>query len=277
MNIYKFDVSKNFNNEFESGSILLLGEFEVFHKGHYKLFERAKQLITNNNKIGILIIDHKQTNTFQTLENRLNNLAQIGFDFVIVADFNFDFKSLEGDQFIKYIESSFGVGTFIMGEDFRFGKDRKYSANDIKSLTTANVEIIKIFKYNDKKISSSDIKQMHEFGEYNIINQIIVNPLVFDINLFSKRIKWKSEEHLPHHGNYYFKMLMDDYWYSGLIHFTIDKQIEYKLINHNSDNEIFDQLTKIKLINIERIITNSRVDNINEDDINKTKLFFSKK
>ena len=33
------------------------------------------------------------------------------------------------------------------------------------------------------KISSSNIKEMHELGEYNLISELVIAPLSFDVNI----------------------------------------------------------------------------------------------
>lgn len=273
MDVYKFDIKNNTKQIIDRKSILILGEFEIFHKGHFKLFNKAKD-IQNNELLGILIID-KKTN-FQTLENRLDNLAKIGFDFVILCDFNFEFKSLEADQFLNYLKNNFNVNNFIIGSDFKFAKDRKNEASDIEKISNIKTYIVDLDLFNKVKISSSDIKQMHEFGEYNLIKDLVVNPLVFDINLKNNEtIEWDNKVTKPHSGIYYMKLLIDDYWYHGIIHFSMFNTIEYHLVNLPKDFNLFDQKTKIEILDICRIITNSRNDNITNDDIQKAKDYFS--
>ncbi len=274
MDVYKFDIKKNILDNFNNKTIILLGEFEVFHVGHLKLLEKARE-IQNEEKIGILIINKNDKDEFQTINNRLEVLANIGFDFVICADFNYEFKSTDGKDFIHYLDNNFNVSYYISGQDFRFGNNRKYFANDIEKISDANVFIIDLLENNNIKISSSNIKQMHEFGEYNIIKNLVVLPLIFDIKIYDKKIKWLQNVVMPHYGNYFFKILIDDYWYHGIINFSISKQINFHLINYKNEKEIFDQDSKIKIIDIERIITNSRFDTINDDDINKAINYFS--
>lgn len=278
MDVYKFDIKKKINSkEFSKNkSTLLLGEFELFHRGHYQLFEKAKS-ISGNNDIGILLIIKEDKIQLQTLENKLTNLANIGFNFVLVAKFDFEFKCIEGKDFINYIDNNFNVENYIVGHDFKFGKNRSCSAKDIKNISKANVEVIDLLKIEGVKISSSDIKQMHEFGEYNLIKNLLVNPLIFDVSVIEGKMRWEQIVQQPHTGNYFFKILIDDYWYHGIINFSIDKDIKYELINFDSKKNIFDQKTKIQILDIERIITNQRFDQISNEDIEKTKRYFSRK
>ena len=213
MDIFKFNIKKNINEKeyFKNGSIILLGEFETFHKGHKKLLDQAKK-IQKNEKIGILLIE-KNKSTFQTVENRLINLASLGFDFVVFVEFNFEFMSIEGNDFISYLDKNFNIKNYIVGKDFKFGKNRKFSSSDIKNLTNANLYVIDILKIGNVKVSSSEIKRMHEFGEYNLIKELVINPLVFDITIYDKKIKWEQKIEIPQFGNYFFSILIDDFWY----------------------------------------------------------------
>ena len=64
-------------------------------------------------------------------------------------------------------------------------------------------------------------------------------------------------------------------WYHGIINFSITQNINYQLIDKNIDHlTILDQNTQIQILNVERIIINSRFDNITEDDVERTKQYF---
>lgn len=276
MDVYKFNIKKDIENKdvFKDGSFLLLGKFEVFHKGHNQLLEYAKKERLENQPIGIFIIQ-KQKNNFQALEDKLNNLASLGLDYVIVATFDVEFKLIDGKDFIECLSRNFNVKTFVVGEDFRFGKERLYKASDIENIFNSKVKIIPSLKNEHNiKISGSSIQKMHEFGEYNLINNFVINPLVFSVEIKNNRIIWDLDIAKPHVGNYYFMILIDDYWYHGIIRFSLNN-IFFKLINFDENNFILDQKTKIKIIDVERIIIHSKFDEINEKDIEKAKTFFN--
>ncbi len=275
MNVYRFNINHNIKNnqDLKEGTILLLGKFNVFHKGHQELLNHAQSIKKDNEKIGIFIIEDERNN-FQSLDTQLQILSCLKFDFAIVAKFNYEFKSIEGNNFIKYLDENFFVKEYVVGNDFYFGKDRKYQAKDILDLSKANVHIIPLLKINNQKISSKSIQEMHELGEYNIISTLIEYPLSFDITIKDQKILWDMSIPMPHSGNYFFKLLLEDYWYHGIIRFSLNKTIYFKLINDISNLIILDQKTKIQILNIDRIIINSRFDNITENDIEKAKKYF---
>ena len=276
MDVYKFDIKHKIkdNKDLEDGTILILGKFNIFHKGHLELINYAHSIKNDKQKIGILIIN-EENNNFQSLSSKLQICCSLDIDFAIVAEFNFEFKSIEGDDFIKYLDKNFFVKEYITGEDFLFGKDRKYQANDIVNISKAKLKMLPLKTIQNVKISSSNIKEMHELGEYNLISELVIAPLSFDVNIQDTLLFWNSSIKKPHYGNYYFKLLIDDYWYHGIINFSITQNINYQLIDQNIDHlTILDQNTQIQILNIERIIINSRFDNITEEDVERTKQYF---
>lgn len=276
MNVYKFDIKHKIkdNKDLKNGTILILGKFNIFHKGHEELINYAHSIKENNQKIGILIIN-EENNNFQSLSSKLQVCASLNIDFAIVAEFNFEFKSIEGNDFIQYLDNNFFVQEYIVGKDFYFGKDRKYQASDITNISKAKLTIMPLKIIQNVKISSSNIKEMHELGEYNLISDLVISPLSFDVEIQNMQIFWNNSNKKPHYGNYFFKLLIDNYWYHGIINFSITQNINYQLIDKNiNDVAILDQNTQIQILNIERIIINSRFDNITDDDVEKTKKFF---
>lgn len=276
MDIFKFN-PKNEDIKIEENSILLLGEFYFFHMGHYELFKKAKELQKNNERIGILIINNIDKNKkILTLENRLRALAKIGFDFVIVSEFNFEFKNLLGRDFIRKITKQYSICSYVVGSDFRFGKDRKSEAKDIINYANSSVDIIYLKKNNGIKISSSNIKQMYQFGELNLIKTLLVQPLEFDVLIKdNNKIIWPSYILKPHSGIYYGKILIDKFWYSGIFRFSINlKDVIFYLVNYDKE-KIYNQETKFQLMDLKRIIINQRYDEIFEDDIDEMKIYYS--
>lgn len=276
MNVYKFDIKHKIkdNKDLKNGTILILGKFNIFHKGHEELINYAHSIKENNQKIGILIIN-EENNNFQSLSSKLQVCASLNIDFAIVAEFNFEFKSIEGNDFIQYLDNNFFVQEYIVGKDFYFGKDRKYQASDITNISKAKLTIMPLKIIQNVKISSSNIKEMHELGEYNLISDLVISPLSFDVEIQNMQIFWNNSNKKPHYGNYFFKLLIDNYWYHGIINFSITQNINYQLIDKNiNDVAILDQNTQIQILNIERIIINSRFDNITDDDVEKAKKFF---
>ena len=277
MNVYNFTNPVKDAKDFENGSILLLGEFEFFHQGHYQLFLEAKNNNQNQNHlIGIFILEQKQKQISQTLHDRLQTLALIGFDFVVVAEFNVELKNTDGKDFINKLLNNYNVKHFICGNDFYFGKDRLYHASQIEAITNnlATAHICELKNYQQQKIASRQIKQMYQFGEFHLLKEFLMEPLLISIELENQVIIWNENLLKPHPGIYYFELLIEQYWYHGIIHFSMDQKIYFELVNANNDLNIFNQTSQIKLLDLARIIINKRFDQIKESDLINAQKFF---
>jgi riboflavin kinase/FMN adenylyltransferase len=123
MDIYNFNYKIEDITDILEDTTLMIGKFNVFHKGHQELFNKAKE-VSGSNKIGITLFNFPEQEIITTKENRLSNLSEIGFDFVLLIDFNFDFKSLKANEFIDHVVKKYKIKNFVVGEEFRFGANR---------------------------------------------------------------------------------------------------------------------------------------------------------
>ncbi|MGL5732784.1 MAG: FAD synthase, partial [Metamycoplasmataceae bacterium] len=271
MDVYNFDYkSKNLNNIFETKSTIILGKFNIFHKGHQNLLDNAKAL-SSQNKIGITIFTSENKTGILPLQSRLDNLAELGFDFVVVINFNFDIKSLHAKDFIDHIVTKYNVDNFVVGKDFGFGLNRMWDSKKLQEYFP-NTTICDIQKINEIKISSSSISEMITTGEIGLVNQLLTNIYNPIIQYDSFELVWDSKLVKPHNGIYFIKMEIDGYWYHGLLHVAMSKNDKIKLLNYEED--FVDGSYLIQVFQECRIIINSRFDSIFEDDQKKCLEFF---
>ncbi len=263
MDIYNFNYKVEITNEvFESKSTLMIGKFNIFHQGHKELLDKAKE-ISEINKIGITLFNIKEKETIITLENRLTNLAEIGFDFVVIIDFDFDFKSLQAKDFIDHIIQKYKVENFVVGQDFRFGLNRMWGSKDLKNYFK-NTFICQTKKINNIKVSSASIKEMISTGEIKLINELLLTKYNPNIQYSENKMIWPNYLIKPHSGIYFIKIAIDDYWHHGLLLISMKYDDQIILLNYESD--FIDNFYTIQIIQESRIIINSRFDKIIEED-----------
>ena len=95
------------------GSALAIGNFDGTHKGHQKVFLKAKTLAKQNKtKFGILTFHplpvmffNKNIKNYRLASEsqKMNFLKKYGVDFVIIIKFNKEFSKLNPNNFIKNI------------------------------------------------------------------------------------------------------------------------------------------------------------------------------
>ena len=122
---------------------LTIGFFDGVHVGHQKIL---KTLLTDAHSQNILaaamtfrhhpliVLGHpKAPETIMTCEQRLHYFEEIGIDLVFLIDFEKKIADVGAQQFIDEIlfEKLHEKKVYI-GENFRFGKDRKANVDFLK-------------------------------------------------------------------------------------------------------------------------------------------------
>ena len=118
MKVFDWNDIQNVKSDFfEKGSALTIGSFDGPHKGHESLFVSVLNAATEKNLISG-IITFKQAlpglkhpvnyaGDIATLQQRLFQYENKGFDFVVVIDFNESFSHISGRDFFEILYKSF--------------------------------------------------------------------------------------------------------------------------------------------------------------------------
>ena len=185
--VNNFKIYKNFNlSKKDKGAIILIGNFDGLHKGHQKLFNKAKGFKKKFKlKIGVITFDPIPKMFFKQLNNyRLSNfdqkiqlLKKNYVDFIVNQKFNIRFSKISCHDFIKKILFNKIKPKYIfVSDNFRFGHKR---AGDIKLLKSLekdyNYKIINPSPLKSKKfvISSTLIRKNLEKGNLKKVKKFL--------------------------------------------------------------------------------------------------------
>ncbi len=153
------------NNLVKKDSIktVAIGVFDGVHKGHSKLFKHlgtsSAVIIIDNNKKGVL-----------TPFNKKCKLIKCPVFFYKLEDI----KNLHADEFLKLLQKDFtNLNKIVVGYDFRFGKDRENSANDIEEFFNGEVKIVDEFILNKHSVHSTFIKSLLNEGKIQEANEYL--------------------------------------------------------------------------------------------------------
>ncbi len=161
------------------GCIATIGNFDGVHLGHQKVINK---LIHESKTLGLpsmVIAFEPSAKEFFLKENappRLTNfrekfslIRELGIDKFVCLKFNRELASMSAEDFIKKIlVDSLGIKYLTVGDNFRFGKDRKgnfallqeyanslsYEVNDTESIMSG-----------DKRISSTMVREFLHSGD----------------------------------------------------------------------------------------------------------------
>ena len=218
------------------GSALAIGNFDGAHKGHQKVFLKAKNFANKNKvKFGILTFSplpvmffNKSLKNYRlTSEEQKNELLKKnGVDFIIKIKFNKKFSKITAKDFIKkVIYKNINPKFILVSDNFKFGNKRKGNVTLLKKAGNKyKFSLIKInpYKYKRKIISSSRIRSYLQKGSIDLANKLLSRTWFIDGNVIKGKgrgrklgyrtcnIKIKNYI-LPKFGIYAVKVFIKDY------------------------------------------------------------------
>jgi riboflavin kinase / FMN adenylyltransferase len=164
----------NFPSELQQ-SVLVIGNFDSVHMAHQSLIEAAKYIAKKDNK-KLLIMSFTPHPRYyfqpdspkieiEPIKTRLSRLRKTGVDAIILMRFNAKLANLTAEQFITDIlQAKLRTSHIVIGEDFRFGKDRGGSPTTLRKYGITCTAFPPI-KMAGEIISSSKIRQYLSDGD----------------------------------------------------------------------------------------------------------------
>ena len=139
-----------------------LGGFDGMHLGHQELFRRL------GDKGALVVIE----NGYSTLTP--NGMRERHTSYPILYLELAKIRHLEADEFINLLKEYFPhLKKIVVGYDFHFGKDRKYSAAYLKEICNAAVEIVDEVKIDGISVHSRHIRELIREGAIKQANRLL--------------------------------------------------------------------------------------------------------
>lgn len=171
-----------------TGCVATVGNFDGVHLGHQamlaNLIEKAKQ----RNLPSVVVLFEPQPLEYfcpdkaparlNRLRDKLSQLDKCGVDIVVCLSFNLSLANLEAKQFAQQVLfEQLNVQYLMVGEDFRFGKDRKGDfalLNRLGQLHQCQVEAMStVICHQNRRISSTRIRQALVDSDLSLVKQLL--------------------------------------------------------------------------------------------------------
>lgn len=181
---------------FSRGTGISIGSFDGLHLGHRfllnKLVDECKKsglasgLITFKRPLPALKHSDDYAGDICSLEERLKLIEELGLDFAIVVDFNPDFASMKGIDFLNLLVQKFNMRLLAEGIDFRCGYKGATDTQAIKywsaqsGIKTLFVDPIYYTQADGsvERVSSSYIRQLIKKGYMTTARELLAkSPL----------------------------------------------------------------------------------------------------
>lgn len=222
-NEIKDDIERDYSKSFfKQGSGISIGSFDGLHKGHRVLLNTLVDYCRKNKLLSGVVsfsrplpsVKHKEDyqGDISTLDQRLKLFESLGIDFAIIVDFDDDFASIKGIEFLQMLVNGCNMKYLAEGIDFRCGHLGSTDASSIKLFAENNnvkYDFVDPVFYNngteEDRISSSYIRSMVLKRFFSTAEELLERPYSIQIpvntegQVFSREI---TSQAIPPEGAY---------------------------------------------------------------------------
>ncbi len=265
-----------------SNPVITIGTFDGVHLGHQeilRLLSVKKEEVKGESVVltfhphprMVLYPNDHHLELIQTIDERVEKLAEFGVDHLIIFPFSKKFSQLSAIEFVRDIlVNKLGLHTLIIGYDHHFGKNREGSMENLKELAPLfefNICEIEAFSKLETNISSTKIRNAVKALDFVKVTSFLGSPfrlsgVVVRGDKIGSALGYPtaninvSEDYklIPPGGVYAVKVLIGDIIYDGMLNIgqrpTVSDSGELRIEVHilSFKDNIYDQEIKIDII-----------------------------
>ena len=241
---------------------IAIGGFDGMHMAHQTLFSN----LTKNG--AIVVIETGYANlTPKTAREEFTSFPVYYYDLQSI-------KHFDAQTFIALLKEEFPhIRKIVVGFDFCFGENRKYSINDLKSLFSGEVVVINEVSINDIAVHSRIIREFIKEGEINTANTLLgrkykikgyqIKGQGLGSKEFVPTINLKVENYLlPNEGVYATKTLLDgnSYFSITFLGHRVSTDGSYAVETHILNQTIHEHKKDVEIKFFKKIRGNQKFD-----------------
>ena len=268
----------------EEPTVVTIGKFDGRHKGHQKLLGRMLELKRQKGyRAAVFTFDTapmaKLSGTDQkvitTNQERRNNMAKMGIDYLVEYPFTRDVVHLSAEAFVREILiGKMNARAMVVGTDCGFGYQRSGNAQVLKELSSRyGYELEVIVKEQDEKrdISSTYIKEELAGGRMEKANKLLGEPYAIHgtvvhgnhvggpvLGFPTVNIIPPEEKFLPPFGVYVSRVVTEDGIFGGITNIgrkpTVERDCAVGVETYifGLDKDLYGADIEARLLNYER-------------------------
>jgi len=146
----------------KSSSSIAIGGFDGMHIGHQELFKQ----LDKNGTIVVIKTDFANLTPYRYRE-KFTDKRIVYFKLE-------DIRHLDGEGFMKLLKVNFpNLNKIVVGYDFHFGKDRKYSFKDLGEMFDGEVIVVDEVSHNSDSVHSHKIRAKLQIGDIKGANEFL--------------------------------------------------------------------------------------------------------
>lgn len=220
-------------------SAVAIGMFDGVHLGHRYLIRQlvmqpkdlAKVIVTFDPPPCRVASGNGRKGRIMSLQHRLSILNGMGLDAAVIIPFTPEFAGTEPRDFITGALRAINTEKVLVGEDFRFGRDRSGDGTELRSMARdqgINVELIERLKLGQEDISSTKVRELVSKGAIHDAERFLARPVSVLGTVVEGRLKGRElglptanidphQEVIPPVGVYAVKVDIGDRFFDGVL------------------------------------------------------------
>ncbi len=173
----------NYGDTINENTVATIGMFDGVHRGHKLLIKRTIEIAEKKNAMPLVYtffnhpVKERKRKFITLLEEKLFLMEKIGVQFVYLVELNENFMRLSPEEFFREeIVKRINATAIVIGEDFRFGYERKGDVAYMKKLAEPyhiGVYPVPLLRLNSKIVSSSLIHNFIVSGDMENANNAL--------------------------------------------------------------------------------------------------------
>ena len=168
----------------EKNSAVAIGNFDGIHLGHQKIIEITKNLADQHQYIPIMLTFEPYPQQFfhpekpmprlTTLREKMNIINQLNINNIYALPFDQALSQYSPEFFIQEtLIKKLKAKYIIVGEDFRFGYQRKGDVKLLQSILEFNTQIISPVVLDGERISSTRVRHALMDGNLELAQKLL--------------------------------------------------------------------------------------------------------
>ena len=167
--------------------------------------------------------------------DKFKNLENENIDFAFFLKFNKSLQTMSPEIFIEKVLGSLNISNLMIGDDFRFGQDRKgdfLMLKDWSKLQGISLSKLPTFSIDNRRVSSSWIREALSLGDFSLAKKLLGRPYSFEGKVvhgnrlgrsigFPTANIWLPKNNLPIKGVFSVKISIDMSEFKGIANIGI--------------------------------------------------------
>ena len=239
-----------FNERFsEEKLVVTIGNFDGLHQGHKKIIQEMKSISQNSSAKTMVIFTEPHAKEFFSMDknileqparispwrDKFKNLENENIDFAFFLKFNKSLQTMSPEIFIEKVLGPLNISNLMIGDDFRFGQDRKGDFLMLKDWSKSQgISLSKLptFSIDNRRVSSTWIRETLSLSDFSTTKKLLGRPYSFEGKVvhgnrlgrsigFPTANIWLPKNNLPIKGVFSVKISIDVSEFEGIANIGI--------------------------------------------------------